>query len=98
MSETPLGELAGWSGDHVARMAEVGITNVEQVVAVSATAGGLQSIAEQLDVSVEEARRLVDLARADLPAALRAELDRRADTRELGLGAMPPEPDDGSGA
>ena len=96
MSDVPLHSVRGWSPDHVARLHDVGITAAEQVVAVAATDSGLQSLSEQLHVSNEEIRRLVDLARHSLSAETRAEMDQPADTSNYGLGVVTPrktEPD-----
>jgi len=96
MSDVPLQSVRGWSPDHVARLKAVGIAVAEQVVAVAATDSGLQSLSEQLHVSKEETRRLVDLARHSLSAETRAEMEKPADTSQYGLGVVTPrktEPD-----
>jgi hypothetical protein len=90
MSDVPLHTVKGWSSDHVARMKDAWITTAEQVVALSATDSGLESIGEQLRVSTDEARWLVDLARQTLSAETRAEMDQPADTSNYGLGASRP--------
>ena len=64
MADTELHRVPGWSADQVARLAKSWINTAEQVVAISATSGGVKSIADQLKVPEEEAQRLVDLARA----------------------------------
>jgi hypothetical protein len=92
MSNTPLDTVTGWSDNHVALLREVGITTAEQVVALSATANGVRSLSEQLQVSTEEAQRLVELARKKLPPATRAELEQPVNTSDFGLGAVRPEP------
>ena len=66
MADTELHKVPGWSADQVARLAKSWINSAEQVVAISATSGGIKSIADQLKVPEEEAQRLVDLARAAL--------------------------------
>ena len=96
MSDVPLQSVRGWSPEHIARLKAVWITSAEQVVAAFATDGGLQSLSEQLHVSDEETRRLVDLARQSLSAETRAEMDKPADTSNYGLGVVKPrkrEPD-----
>jgi hypothetical protein len=90
MADTPLEAVRGWSPDQVARMKAAWITTAEQVVALSATASGLQSLSEQLQMSRDEARRLVDLARSVLSAETRAEMEQTADTSDYGLGAVRP--------
>ena len=92
MSETPLDGVPGWSADQVARLRESWITTAEQVVALSATERGVRSLAEQLGVREDEARRLVESARAQLAPGVRAEMEQPVDTSEYGLGALrPPE-------
>ena len=71
-------------------MSDAWITTAEQVVALGATGKGLQSLSEQLQVDIDEARQLYMAARDQLsPAALR-ELDQPADTSNFGLGVLPP--------
>ena len=90
IADIDLDSVDGWTNDFVARMSEVGITTVEQVVALGATDGGVRAISEQLQVELAKAKELLDAARARLPAALRDELDRPADTSDFGLGVLPP--------
>ena len=90
MAELELGNVPGWSAHHVARLAQSWIGSVEQVVAISATNGGLQSLAEQLQVGEEEARRLVSLARAALTPEARQRMEQRFDSDERGMGALQP--------
>ena len=71
-------------------MKDVWITTAEQVVALAATENGLQSLSEQLQVDIEEARQLYLAARDRLSPEVRRELDRPADTRDFGSGARPP--------
>ena len=87
---TPLDSIQGWTPEKVSRMKDVGITTAEQVVAVAATKKGLQSLSEQLQVDIEEARRLYLAARDQLSPAARRELDQPADTSDFGRGALPP--------
>lgn len=90
MDETPLERVPGWSRDHVARMKNSWITSAEQVVALGATPHGLRSVAQQLHVSEQEAKRLLDSARAQLPPEVLAEMEAEVDTSDYGLGVMPP--------
>ncbi|MBC7893363.1 MAG: hypothetical protein H7Y12_14200 [Sphingobacteriaceae bacterium] len=90
MEDTALEHVPGWSEDQVARLQEVWITTAEQVVALSATTHGLRSLAEQLDVTQEQARELVDSARAVLTPSLREALETKPDTDDRGLGVLPP--------
>lgn len=90
MSDTPLEQVPGWSADHIRRANASWITTAEQVVSLSAAERGLQSLAEQLEVDPDEARRLVESARAQLAPAVRAEMEERVDPRDYGLGARPP--------
>jgi hypothetical protein len=71
-------------------MRDVGITTAEQVVAVAATEKGLQSLSEQLQVDIEEARQLCMAARDRLSPEARRKLDQPADTKDFGRGARPP--------
>lgn len=91
MADTPLKNIPNWSPDHVSKMKEVWVNTAEQVVALSATEGGITSIAEQLNTSEEEARELVESAGAVIPADTLKELKRSSETKEYGLGALRPE-------
>jgi hypothetical protein len=95
MADTELHRVPGWSADQVARLAKSWINSAEQVVAISATSGGFKSLAEQLKVSEDEARRLVDLARAALTPETRAEMEQPFDSNERGLGALSPGKEEG---
>ncbi|HEU0079125.1 MAG TPA: hypothetical protein VFQ76_15840 [Longimicrobiaceae bacterium] len=90
MAETPLASVPGWSPDQVARMETAWVTTAEQVVALSGTTNGIRSLGEQLEVSEDEAERLVEAARSTLDPAARAELEEGVDTSEYGLGALRP--------
>jgi hypothetical protein len=50
----------------------------------------LQSLSQQLQVDIEEARQLYLSARDRLSPEARRELDQPADTRDFGLGVLPP--------
>ena len=75
MVDTPLRGVPGWTDEHVERLAQAWITTAEQVVAISATPGGLRSLAEQLAASEDEARPLVEAARNALQPTVRAEME-----------------------
>ena len=90
MDETPLERVPGWSSDQVARMKHSWITTAEQLLALGATPDGLRSIAQQLNVSEREAKRLLDSARGQLSPDVLAEMETAVDTSEYGLGAIPP--------
>lgn len=90
MAQTELHSVAGWSANHVAQMAKSWITSADQVVAISVTSGGVESLAEQLHVSEDEARRLIGLARAALSPEARAEMGQVFDSDERGMGALHP--------
>ena len=92
MKDTQLEEVPNWSEEQIARMQESWITTAEQVVAISATPGGIQSLAEHLAISEDRMHRLVDAARAKLEPSVRAMLEQSHDTSEYGLGALPPNP------
>ena len=94
MADTPLHDVPGWTQEHVERLAQAWITSAEQVVAVSATPGGLRSLAEQLGVSADDAQPLVEAARDSLQPGVRAEMEEPVDTSEYGLGVPRRPPDD----
>jgi hypothetical protein len=87
---TPLDSIQGWTPEKVSKMKDVWITTAEQVVALAATENGLQSLSEQLQVDKEEARQLYLAARNRLSPEARQALDQPADTRDFGLGVLPP--------
>jgi hypothetical protein len=87
---TPLDSIEGWTPEKVSRMKDVWVTTAEQVVALAATEKGLQSLSQQLEVDIEEARQLYLAARDRLSPEARRELDQPADTRDFGRGALPP--------
>ena len=88
--ETPLNKVTEWPQELVQRLQQSWITTVEQVVAASATPGGLRSLAEQLEVPEEEVVRLVRAARAHLDPAVAAQLEQPVNTRTYGLGVLRP--------
>ena len=90
MLNTPLENIENWSKEHVARMKESWVTTAEQVVALGATEGGMTSIAEQLKVSENEARKLVDSAEAGLSPEAKAEMAKFQNNEDFGLGALHP--------
>jgi hypothetical protein len=90
MAQTELHDVPGWSEEHVAQLAKSWINSAEQVVAVSVTSGGIASLAQQLQVSMEETQRLVDLARAALTPESRVEMGQRFDSDQRGMGANSP--------
>ncbi len=87
---TPLWGLDGWTKAHIDALKGAWINTAEQVVGLAATPQGVESLAGQLSVSEAEAHRLVDSARAALPAATGAALSKKVDTSQMGLGALPP--------
>ena len=93
MSDTPLEQISDWSKDYVSKAKESWITTAEQVVALAATAGGVRSLSEQLQISEDKTRELVDSARKALSPAVRAEMEAPVDTRDYGLGVLPPNKD-----
>jgi len=68
-------------------------------VSAAATPGGVETLAQGLDASVEEVRDLVAAARDALPPEKARELETPVDSTEYGLGALrpPSEPDDEGG-
>ena len=91
ISETPLKSVEGWTDDLVEKMRASWVTTAEQLIGIAHTTSGLQSIAAQLQTDLGRTRTLVSAARAKLPEATRRELERPADTSDLGLGALPPD-------
>jgi len=89
----PLDGLPEWSEDIVANLRGVGITTAQQVVAIAATSDGIHSLTEQLDLSENDVRQLVESARASLTSEELSELEAPVDTGEFGLGAQPPPED-----
>jgi hypothetical protein len=89
MEDTPLEGLPDWSEEQISKLKTAWITTAEQVVALSATTYGIRSLAEQLQTSEDEVRRLVEIAKAKLAPEVRAEMEKAADTSEYGLGANP---------
>jgi hypothetical protein len=89
MSDTPLEQVSGWSKDYITKAKESWITTAEQVVALAATAGGVRSLSEQLQIAEDKTRELIDSARKALSPSLRAEMETKVDTREYGLGVLP---------
>lgn len=92
---TPLGEIAGWPDELAHALQKKAIYSAEQVVAIAATPSGIESLAVELAVTTDEARRLVALARAQLAPGAAAALERPAPRKSLG--AVPPQCD-GSGS
>jgi hypothetical protein len=89
-SDTPLSSVPGWSKALVDALSAHWITTAEQVVAIAATAEGVGTLTTHLGVSEHDMRQLLDSARAALPPALLAELER-VDVSQYGLGALPPD-------
>lgn len=96
MAEIELRNVPGWTAEYVARLAKSWISTADQVVAVSVTSGGLQSLADQLSVSVEVAQQLVHHARAALSPEARMEMGKRFDSDDRGMGALGPGKEDGN--
>lgn len=94
MAQTELHNVPGWSAEHVAQLAKSWINSAEQVVAVSVTSGGVASLAQQMNVSKEEAQRLINLVRAALTPEARAEMGQRFDSDQRGMGAIAPGKED----
>jgi hypothetical protein len=88
--ETPLKEIKEWPEELVRRAEQSWLRTAEAIVAVSATPGGLGSLAEQLQVSEEETARLVNIARAHLDPAVVEQLEQPVDASTQGLGAVKP--------
>jgi hypothetical protein len=89
-----LDSIDGWTDEYTSRLHEVWIVSAEQFVALAATTGGVTSIAQQLRVSEDRARELVQNARAALAPQVLDELDRPVDTSDYGLGALRPRTED----
>ncbi len=89
MADIPLDKVPNWSKEQVARLKDLWITTAEQVVALGATRDGAQALAEHLAISDSEMRRLIDSARATLAPDVQTAMEKRVDTSEYGLGALP---------
>jgi hypothetical protein len=87
MAETELRNVPGWSADHVRSLQNSGIWTAEQVVAVSATDGGLGKLATELNLSEADTARLVDRARAALAPEVRTAMERPFKSDDRGMGA-----------
>lgn len=90
MSETPLEQISNWSQDNISKAKESWITSAEQVVALAAIPTGVHSLSEQLGISEDETLELVNSARQALPPERLAEMDAPVDSRNRGLGVLPP--------
>ena len=88
---TPLKQVPGWSDALVQKLAESWITTAEQVLATSATPGGVQTLASHLGVSEERMKQLVAAARASLTTEAARALEHPVDTSQFGLGARKPD-------
>jgi hypothetical protein len=87
---TPLDEIEEWPEELVQRLQQRWITTAEQVVAASATPGGITALAQQMGVPETETARLIDAARARLSAETVARLETPLDSTSRGLGALKP--------
>ena len=85
---TPLSQIPSWPDKLVEGLAAKGIYDAEQVVAISASAGGLQSLASEMGVTTDEAEQLVAQARAQLAPETAARLEEPVPRH--GLGAHQP--------
>jgi len=89
--ETPLDAVPGFPARHAAALKRIWITTAEQLVSLSATPDGLESMAQMLGVDSAEAKRLVQITEAALPAEEAERLRQPVDTTQFPLGALPPE-------
>ena len=89
-SDTPLSTVPGWSKALVDALSAHWITTAEQVVGIGATTEGVRTLTKHLGVSEHHMRQLLDSARAALPPAVLADL-QRVDASQYGLGALPPD-------
>lgn len=87
---TPLSNIIGWQKDLIEKLAECWITDAEQVIGISASPDSIQALAQQLDIPIEEMHHLINLTRASLSQSVARELEMVVDTRQFGLGALPP--------
>jgi hypothetical protein len=89
-SDTPLSSVPGWNKALVDALTQNWITTAEQVVGIAATSEGVRTLTKHLGITEQHMRQLLDSARAALPPAVTAELER-VDTSQYGLGALPPD-------
>lgn len=94
-AETPLEAIASLPQEAAARLRASWVTSVEQLVAIASTAGGTAALSDQVGMSEEAIRGVIDEARGLLPADRLAALDRPAED-DYGLGALRPPADEGS--
>jgi hypothetical protein len=88
---TPLAAVPGWTEDLVRKLAANWITTAEQVVGMATTPDGVATLARELGVSEGRMRQLLEHARSALAPARASELAKEVDTRQYGLGALPPD-------
>lgn len=88
----PIEAVKGWPEEHVKKLKESWITTVEQLIATSATPGGLGILAQHLGMSEAEMSRLLAVARTYLDPEVAEEMDEPVDVRQYGLGALNPKP------
>lgn len=89
--ETPLSSVPGWTPAHTQKLASSWITSAEQIVGMAADPRTRKSLAAQLQVSEDELGSLVEKARRAIPPGIAEQLSRPVDTRDYGLGALPPD-------
>jgi hypothetical protein len=88
-AQVPVDTVKEWPEDIVRRLKQSWITSVEEVLAISATPGGLRSLAQHLGVSEGEAQRLVAIAeRYVTPDVAKRVTEPPAE--DYGLGALKP--------
>jgi hypothetical protein len=89
-TETRLDDLVGASTPLRQTLKAAGIITAEQLLGSVAALGGSKKMAALLGVALPEFQRLFDAAKEAVPLSERARLSAPADTRDLGLGALPP--------
>lgn len=90
VKDVPLESIDEWPPELVAKLKELWITSAEQVVAAGATASGISALAEHLNISEDQATRLIAAARSRLSPEVAAEMETPVDTSDYGIGAIKP--------
>jgi hypothetical protein len=88
--DTELARLDFWPRDALERLSASWITTAEQLVAIAATSDGMSALAQQTGLPVSRLEQLVNRTRLALPASLREQLSKPADTSQFGTGAIDP--------
>jgi hypothetical protein len=85
--------LGFWPADALQRLHASWITTAQQIVAISATPGGIESLVQQTGLAERDLHALIERTARLLPEGVRETLSKPADTSQFGRGAVrAPEP------